>query len=44
MAASAGGNELRAALQAKGWSYSRLAVELRRRAERDGVTLPSTRA
>jgi transcriptional regulator with XRE-family HTH domain len=36
----AGGNALRAALQAKGWSYSRLAVELRRRAERDGVTLP----
>jgi ribosome-binding protein aMBF1 (putative translation factor) len=26
-----GGNKLRAALQAKGWSYSRLAVELRRR-------------
>jgi hypothetical protein len=40
MAAPAGGNHLRAALQAKRWSYSRLAVELRRRAERDGVTLP----
>jgi hypothetical protein len=35
-----GGNQLRTVLQAKSWSYSRLAVELRRRSERDGVTLP----
>ena len=40
MAVPAAGNKLRAALQAKGWSYSRLAVELRRQAERDGVALP----
>jgi transcriptional regulator with XRE-family HTH domain len=40
MAVPIGGNQLRAALQAKGWSYSRLAVELRRQAERDGVALP----
>jgi len=40
MVGPAGGSNLRAMLQAKRWSYSRLAVELRRRAERDGVTLP----
>jgi transcriptional regulator with XRE-family HTH domain len=37
---SAGGNTLRAALKAKGWSYSRLAAELRRQATRDGITVP----
>jgi hypothetical protein len=40
MTVPVGRNRLRAALHAKRWSYSRLAVELRRRAERDGVTLP----
>jgi transcriptional regulator with XRE-family HTH domain len=37
---STGGNTLRAALKAKGWSYSRLAAELRRRATREAVTVP----
>lgn len=35
-----GGNTLRAALKARGWSYSRLAAELRRQAIREAVTVP----
>jgi tetratricopeptide (TPR) repeat protein len=35
-----GGNTLRAALKGRGWSYSRLATELRRQAIREAVTVP----
>jgi len=35
-----GGNSLRAALQERGWSYTRLAAELRRHA--GGTQLPKT--